>query len=276
MSAQIILGEPWDAYTKSPAYGSSAVEAFGTMGLERWAYEYAGDGRYSGSSSKFAAGGGALDALVTANKSFADCYYVKRENLAKMTDVEKAAWRAKVGSREIIDAKQEKEILAALPRTKEAISVLANGRDVSYQVTLRGVVGGLEVQTRPDIWIDGDLLDVSDLKYVSDIGGFVRNFVGSRYEIQAALAWSLIAQTGRDMETVRMSYLLCESGTTLPQAIVWILDPADIALMVRRLENRCRKIVAAQDSPQGLIDSVQFRVVTFPSWARRKLEEDEF
>lgn len=275
MSAQIILGEPWDAYTKSPAYGSSAVEAFGTMGLERWAYEYAGDGRYSGSSSKFAAGGGALDALVTGNKSFADCYYVKRENLAKMTDVEKAAWRAKVGSREIIDAKQEKEILAALPRTKEAISVLANGREVSYQVTLRGVVGGLEVQTRPDIWIDGETLDVTDLKYVSDIAGFVRNFVGSRYEIQAALAWSLIEQTGRDMETVRMSYLLCESGTTLPQAIVWILDRDDIALMVRRLENKCRKIVAAQESPQGLIDSVQFRQMVLPGWARRKLEEDE-
>lgn len=275
MSAQIILGEPWDAYTKSPAYGSSAVEAFGTMGLERWAYEYAGDGRYSGSSSKFAAGGGALDALVTANKSFADCFAVKPEGMTFATK-EGKAWRDLQGGKEIIDAKQEKEILAALPRTKEAISVLANGREVSYQVTLRGVVGGLEVQTRPDIWIDGDLLDVSDLKYVSDIGGFVRNFVGSRYEIQAALAWSLIAQTGRDMETVRMSYLLCESGTTLPQAIVWILDPADIALMVRRLENKCRKIVAAQESPQGLIDSVQFRVMTFPAWARRKLEEDEF
>lgn len=275
MSAQIILGEPWDAYTKSPAYGSSAVEAFGTMGLERWAYEYAGDGRYSGSSSKFAAGGGALDALVTANKSFADCFAVKPEGMTFATK-EGKAWRDLQGGKEIIDAKQEKEILAALPRTKEAISVLANGREASYQVTLRGVVGGLEVQTRPDIWIDGDLLDVSDLKYVSDIGGFVRNFVGSRYEIQAALAWSLIAQTGRDMETVRMSYLLCESGTTLPQAIVWILDPADIALMVRRLENKCRKIVAAQESPQGLIDSVQFRVMTFPAWARRKLEEDEF
>lgn len=275
MSAQIILGEPWDAYTKSPAYGSSAVEAFGTMGLERWAYEYAGDGRYSGSSSKFAAGGGALDALVTANKSFADCFAVKPEGMTFATK-EGKAWRDLQGGKEIIDAKQEKEILAALPRTKEAISVLANGREVSYQVTLRGVVGGLEVQTRPDIWIDGDLLDVSDLKYVSDIGGFVRNFVGSRYEIQAALAWSLIAQTGRDMETVRMSYLLCESETTLPQAIVWILDPADIALMVRRLENKCRKIVAAQESPQGLIDSVQFRVMTFPAWARRKLEEDEF
>lgn len=275
MSAQIILGEPWDAYTKSPAYGSSAVEAFGTMGLERWAYEYAGDGRYSGSSSKFAAGGGALDALVTANKSFADCFAVKPEGMTFQTK-EGKAWRDSQGEKEIIDAKQEKEILAALPRTKEAISVLANGREVSYQVTLRGVVGGLEVQTRPDIWIDGDLLDVSDLKYVSDIGGFVRDFVGSRYEIQAALAWSLIAQTGRDMETVRMSYLLCESGTTLPQAIVWILDPADIALMVRRLENKCRKIVAAQESPQGLIDLVQFRVMTFPAWARRKLEEDEF
>lgn len=275
MSAQIILGEPWDAYTKSPAYGSSAVEAFGTMGLERWAYEYAGDGRYSGSSSKFAAGGGALDALVTANKSFADCFAVKPEGMTFATK-EGKAWRDLQGGKEIIDAKQEREILAALPRVKEAISVLANGREVSYQVTLRGVVGGLEVQTRPDIWIDGDLLDVSDLKYVSDIGGFVRNFVGSRYEIQAALAWSLIAQTGRDMETVRMSYLLCESGTTLPQAIVWILDPADIALMVRRLENKCRKIVAAQESPQGLIDLVQFRVMAFPAWARRKLEEDEF
>lgn len=275
MSAQIILGEPWDAYTKSPAYGSSAVEAFGTMGLERWAYEYAGDGRYSGASSKFAAGGGALDALVTGNKAFAECFAVKPEGMT-FASKEGKAWRDAQGAKEIIDAKQKKEILAALPRVREAISVLANGREVSYQVTLRGVVGGLEVQTRPDIWIDGDLLDVSDLKYVADIAGFVRNFVGSRYEIQAALAWSLIAQTGRDMETVRMSYLLCESGTTLPQAIVWILDPADIALMVRRLENKCRKIVAAQESPQGLIDSVQFRVMTFPAWARRKLEEDDF
>lgn len=275
MTAQILSGESWEAYTKATAYGSSAVEAFGTMGPERWAYEYAGDGRYSGSSSKFAAGGGALDALVTGNKSFADCYYVKTENLAKMTDVEKAAWRAKVGSREIIDAKQEKEILSALPRAKEAISVLADGRPVSYQVTLRGEIENLEVQTRPDIWIDGDLLDVTDLKYVSDIAGFVRGFVGSRYEIQAALAWNLIEQTGRDMATVRMSYLLCESGTTLPQVLVYILDPADIELMVRRLKRKCRKIKAAQDSPQGLIDVVEFRQMVLPGWARKKLEEDD-
>lgn len=271
----ILTNEPWEAYTKAPAYGSSAVEAFGAMSLERWAYEFAGDGRYSGASSKFAAGGGALDALVTANKSFADCFYVKTENLAKMTNAEKEAWRAKVGSREIIDAKQEKEILSALPRVREAISVLADGRPVSYQVTLRGEIEGLEVQTRPDIWIDGDLLDVTDLKYVSDIAGFVRGFVGSRYEIQAALAWDLIEQTGRDMTTVRLSYLLCESGTTLPQAIVYILDPADIELMVRRLKAKCRKIKAAQDSPQGLIDVVEFRQMVLPGWARKKLEEDE-
>ena len=275
MTAQILTGESWEAYTKSPAYGSSALEAFGSISLERWAYEYAGDGRYSGAASKFAAGGGALDALVTANKSFADCFYVKTENLAKMTNAEKEAWRAKVGSREIIDAKQEREILAALPRVKEAISVLADGRPVSYQVTLRGEVEGLEVQTRPDIWIDGETLDVTDLKYVSDIAGFVRGFVGSRYEIQAALAWDLIEQTGRDMATVRLSYLLCESGTTLPQAIVYILDPADIELMVRRLKAKCRKIKAAQDSPQGLIDVVEFRQMVLPGWARKKLEEGE-
>lgn len=274
MTAQILSGESWEAYTKSPAYGSSAVEAFGTISLERWAYEYAGDGRYSGATSRFAAGGGALDALVTGNKSFADCFAVKPEGMTFATK-EGKAWRDLQGSKEIIDAKQEKEILSALPRAKEAISILADGRPVSYQVTLRGMVGGLEVQTRPDIWIDGDLLDVTDLKYVSDIAGFVRNFVGSRYEIQAALAWSLIAQTGRDMETVRLSYLLCESGTTLPQVVVYILDRDDIALMVRRLENKCRKIVAAQESPQGLIDSVQFRQMTLPGWARKKLEEDD-
>lgn len=272
MSAQIILGEPWDAYTKSPAYGSSAVEAFGTMSLERWAYEYAGDGRYSGAASKLAAGGGALDALVTANKSFADCFAVKPEG---MTFKEGKAWRDLQGGKEIIDAKQEREILSALPRVREAISVLADGRPVSYQVTLRGEIEGLEVQTRPDIWIDGDLLDVPDLKYVSDIAGFVRGFVGSRYEIQAALAWELIEQTGRDMATVRLSYLLCESGTTLPQVVVYILDRDDIALMVRRLKAKCRKIKAAQDSPQGLIDVVEFRQMTLPGWARKKLEEDD-
>jgi hypothetical protein len=275
MTAQILVNEPWEAYTKAPAYGSSAIEAFGSISLERWAYEYAGDGRYSGAPSKFAAGGGALDALVTGNKSFADCFAVKPEGMTFATK-EGKAWRDLQGSKEIIDAKQEKEILSALPRVREAISVLADGRPVSYQVTLRGVVGGLEVQTRPDIWVDGEMLDVMDLKYVSDIAGFVRNFVGSRYEIQAALAWSLIEQTGRDMETVRLSYLLCESGTTLPQVVVYILDRDDITLMVRRLENRCRKIVEAQESPQGLIDCVQFRQMALPSWARRKLEEDEF
>lgn len=274
MTAQIRVDEPWEAYTKAPAYGSSALEAFGTMSLERWAYEYAGDGRYSGAASKLAAGGGALDALVTANKSFADCFAVKPEGMTFATK-EGKAWRDLQGEKEIIDAKQEREILAALPRVKEAISVLADGRPVSYQVTLRGEIENLEVQTRPDIWIDGETLDVTDLKYVSDIAGFVRGFVGSRYEIQAALAWNLIEQTGRDMATVRLSYLLCESGTTLPQVVVYILDPADIELMVRRLKAKCRKIKAAQDSPQGLIDVVEFRQMVLPGWARKKLEEDD-
>lgn len=274
MTAQILTGEPWESYTKAHAYGSSALEAFGTMGLERWAYEYAGEGRYSGASSKFAAGGGALDALVTANKSFADCFAVKPEGMTFSTK-EGKAWRDLQGGKEIIDAKQQQEILSALPRVKEAISILADGRPVSYQVTLRGGIEGLEVQTRPDIWIDGDLLDVTDLKYVSDIAGFVRGFVGSRYEIQAALAWDLIEQTGRDMATVRLSYLLCESGTTLPQVIVYTLDPEDVRLMVRRLKARCRRILEAQNSPLGLIDVVKFEQLVLPHWARKKLEEED-
>jgi len=274
MIAQILVGEPWESYIKAPAYGSSALEAFGTISLERWAYEYAGDGRYSGAASKFAAGGGALDALVTANKSFADCFAVKPDGMTFSTK-EGKAWRDLQGSKEIIDAKQQREILSALPRVKEAISILADGRPISYQVTLRGGLEGLEVQTRPDIWIDGDLLDVTDLKYVSDIAGFVRGFVGSRYEIQAALAWELIEQTGRDMATVRLSYLLCESGTTLPQVIVYTLDPEDVRLMVRRLKVRCRRILEAQNSPLGLIDVVKFEQLVLPHWARKKLEEEE-
>jgi hypothetical protein len=211
---------------------------------------------------------------VTANKSFADCFAVKPEGMTFSTK-EGKAWRDLQGSKEIIDAKQQREILSALPRVKEAISVLADGRPVSYQVTLRGGIEGLEVQTRPDIWIDGDLLDVTDLKYVSDIAGFVRGFVGSRYEIQAALAWELIEQTGRDMATVRLSYLLCESGTTLPQVIVYTLDPEDVRLMVRRLKARCRRILEAQNSPLGLIDVVKFEQLVLPHWARKKLEEED-
>lgn len=279
MTAQILVGEPWESYTKAPAYGSSAIEAFPTMSRERWAHEYAGEGRYSGAASKFAAGGGALDALVTANKDFEECFAVKPEGMT-FASKEGKAWRDAQGSKEIIDAKQQQEILSALPRVKEAISVLADGRPVSYQVTLRGEIEGLEVQTRPDIWIDGEvdgkpLLDISDLKYVSDIAGFVRGFVGSRYEIQAALAWALIEQTGRDMDTVRLSYLLCESGTTLPQVIVYTLDPEDVLLMVRRLKARCRRILEAQNSPLGLIDVVKFEQLVFPHWARKKLEEEE-
>lgn len=275
MTAQIRVGESWEAYTKAPAYGSSAVEAFGTMSLERWAYEYAGDGRYSGAASKFAAGGGALDALVTGNKSFADCFAVKPDGMSFATK-EGKAWRDSVDGREIIDAKQEREILSALPRVKEAIEVLANlsGRPVNYQVTLRGSIAGLDVQTRPDIWVDGETLDVQDLKYVSDVAGFVRNFVGSRYEIQAALAWSLIEQTGRDMASVRLSYLLCESGTTMPQVVVYVLDAEDVRLMARRLEAKCRRILEAQNSPRGLVDVVEFRPLTLPGWARQKLEAE--
>ena len=279
MTAQIISAETWEAYTKAPAYGSSAIEAFPNMGRERWAHEYAGEGRYSGPASKFAAGGGALDALVTANKDFEECFAVKPEGMT-FASKEGKAWRDAQGSKEIIDAKQEAEIRASVPRVKEAISVLAGSRTTSYQVTLRGEIEGLEVQTRPDIWIDGEvdgkpLLDIPDLKYVSDIAGFVRNFVGSRYEIQAALAWDLIEQTGRDMDTVRISFLLCESGTTMPQVVVYFLDPEDIRHMVRRLKNRCKKIVEAQESPCGLIDSVDFRTLELPGWARRKLEEEE-
>lgn len=274
MNAQILNGEPWEAYTKADAYGSSALDAFGSMGLERWCYEYAGDGRYSGASSKFAAGGGALDALVTGNKDFEECYYVKTENLAKMTKEEKAAWHEKTAGKEIIDADQKREILAALPRVKEAIEILANGRPANYQVTLRGSIAGLNVQTRPDIWMDGETLDVQDLKYVSDIAGFCRGFVGSRYEIQAALAWSLIEQSGRDMASVRLSYLLCESGTTMPQVVAYILDPDDVRLMVRRLEAKCRRIVEAQNSPRGLVDVVEFRPLILPGWARQKLETE--
>ena len=122
--------------------------------------------------------------------------------------------------------------------------------------------------------MDGETLDVQDLKYVSDIAGFCRGFVGSRYEIQAALAWSLIEQSGRDMASVRLSYLLCESGTTMPQVVAYILDPDDVRLMVRRLEAKCRRIVEAQNSPRGLVDVVEFRPLILPGWARQKLETE--
>ena len=116
MSAQIIHGESWDDYTKSESLGSSALYAWHGMGREAWSeafLERQPGGRYAGTSSKFAAGGGALDSLVTGGKSFEDCFVVSP--YSDFRGKEAQAWKAEqiAAGREIITAQQLEEIKAA-------------------------------------------------------------------------------------------------------------------------------------------------------------------
>lgn len=249
-----IHGETWEDYTKSTALGSSALHAWGSMGLEAWGEASLGENRYNDGKpkSKPITKGSALDLLVTGGEeAFAAKYAEVQPGFTK------ASWA------EAVD-----EIRAAAPFAREAIGILADGAPVHYQTTLRGEIGGLQVQTRPDIWIDrpGHPLLV-DLKYVSQPEKFHRDFLGSRYEIQAGI--DHIFQPNAEI-----AFLLVESETTQPRTtIVLLKDEFELSMFAKRTADRCREIKAAQDSPRGLVDVVQITTLNLPPWARKQLEE---
>jgi hypothetical protein len=276
MSAELIIGESWDAYTKSDALGSSATAAWKTMSNEAWSSEFlevTEGGRYVGASSKYAAGGAGLDALVTKNKSFEDCFVTSP--FKDFKSVEARAWRdAQIAAgREVVTEKQVREIRAAEKRANEAIGILANGAPYEFQATLRGEISGIKVQTRPDILIHAETPIFCDLKYVSQFDSFDRNVFDTRLEIQLALGSSLAIEAG--ILGHRMAFLVIESETEQPRSDVIFVDDIDLLHMRRKLATRLRQISETRDSAIGFVDVVQFRTLRLPGWQRKQLEEAE-
>jgi len=278
MTAQLILNEPWDAYTKSRALGSSALHAWGTMGRAQWSADYLeseaysdDDGPENGAGAK--EGGDYLDALLTGNKP-ADGFAIKPEGMIFSTKDGKV-WRDEqnAAGKTIISAQQDREVRRALPMAREALNVLLNlGGTVSYQATLRGEVEGLTIQTRPDMWIDApDVLVIPDLKYVGQIDKFARDWVGSRYEIQTAAGVHLARLAGIT-KRIEFRFLLVESGTENPRCRCLRIPDAHVDQAIRRLKERCADIVSVRDSPLGFVDVVEFGDIELPAWAEKKLE----
>lgn len=276
MTAQLIHGEPWSEYTKSYALGSSALHAWRTIGLARWSHEYQEQEPYrdgeTGNGCDAKEGGDYLDALVTGNKPL-DLFAVKPAGM-KFSTKEGIAWRdaRNAEGSTIISAEQQIEAKAAAPLVREALGILSRGSEVKYQATLRGEIHGVQVQTRPDFWIDTPKsVIIPDLKYVGQIDKFERDLVGSRYEIQVALGVHLARESGI-VKPVEFWFLLVESGTTMPRISCKEVAPLDVAHMIRRLHERCEDIAAVRASERGFIDSVEFSRIELPGWASRKLE----
>lgn len=276
MNSQLIHGEPWGEYTKSFALGSSALHAWRTMGLARWSHEYQEQEPYrdgeAGNGCDSKEGGDYLDALVTGNKPL-DLFRVKPEGMIFSTK-EGKAWRdaANADGCTIISADQQVEAKSAAPLVREALSILSRGSEIKYQATLRGEIHGVQVQTRPDFWIETpDAVIIPDLKYVGQIDKFERDLVGSRYEIQTALGVHLARESGIT-KPVEFWFLLVESGTTMPRIRCKEVAPLDVAHMIRRLHERCEDIASVRDSANGFVDAVEFSRVELPVYAARKLE----
>ena len=273
MTAQVIHGEAWEDYTKSRALGSSALAAWGTMSLAQWSAEYLESDAYDDEPSTTAGakeGGDYLDARITGNKPL-DSFAVKPEGMS-FSNKDGKAWRDLHTGKTLITEAQKREVDSAVPFVREALRVLAQGCEVSYQVTLRGEIAGLAVQTRPDCWIDTpDALEIPDIKYVGQIDKFDRDWVGGRYEIQSALAYSLARAAGIT-KRINARFLLVESGTENPRTQVVRIPQEVIVLAVARLEARCAEIIAVRDSGLGFVDVVDFRDIALPGWAMQRLE----
>lgn len=276
MTAQLIHGEPWGNYTKSFALGSSALHAWRNMGLARWSHEFLETEPYrdgeTGNGCDAKEGGDYLDALVTGNKPI-EKFAVKPAGM-KFSTKDGIAWRdaRNAEGSTIITADQQAEAKATYPLVKEALMVLSRKCEIKYQATLRGEIAGIQVQTRPDFWIETpEAVIIPDLKYVGQIDKFERDLVGSRYEIQVALGVHLARESGIT-KPIEFWFLLAESGTTMPRIRCKEIDPLDVAHMIRRLHERCEDIAAVRASENGFVDTVEFSRVELPGYAARKLE----
>jgi hypothetical protein len=277
--SQLLSGLPWDEYIQGGYLGSSALDSWGKVGLEAWSAENLEASYDKGKASKYMAAGSALDALLTgdaAGKRIAvkPAAYTDDKGAMKPWNGNAnacKAWVEENADAEIITSEQDAEIKASLPLAREALAVLkrVNGGEVLYQVTLRGELSGLKIQTRPDMMLGNSF---PDLKYVNSkvFARFDHDFIDSRYFLQAGLAYGL----GRDVlpgVEPSASFLLLESGTIHPRCRV-----VEIPRRVLQAgwDKACRiadEIAAVKASPLGFVDAVQFSDLDLPAWAEARL-----
>jgi len=268
MTAQLIPHLPWPEYAVPGFLGSSALSDWTSMSRKAWSAKHL-ESAYQGGGSSAMSGGSALDALLTDGEAaFLDKFAVKPEGLDGRTK-EGKAWISENSGKQILSSDQEKQIRAALPRAKEAIEAMRGDGVVEFQATLRGEIAGLKVQTRPDIRIGNHF---PDLKYVNGdaFSKFDRQFIGSRYAFQAGLFFGLARDAG--IESPRVSFLLVESGTTMPRVEVVEIDETALLWCWRHTVERVEEIAQAIASPLGMVDVVKFRRLDLPAWAEKQME----
>lgn len=256
----IHIAMTWGEYTKGGFIGSSALHDWPHMSREGWSARHL-EGAYQGGAGTAAAAGSALDALLTGSPAR---YVIKPEGMSFATK-EGKAWRAEnaTDGQDIIDAETMAEIAAALRPARSAVETLAmiHGEPL-YQLTLRGEIEGLSVQTRPDIAYPGYLLD---LKYVNSgaFESFERQFLDGRYFLQAGLFRALSAAP------VRVAFLLIESGTVYPRCKVLEVSSDVLEAASEAVRVRCSEIVAGK--ADGLVDAPEFALLELPEWAKMRI-----
>lgn len=267
MTAELIEGLPWDRYAIEGWLGSSALHAFPGMSLEAFAAEYLVSAYDDGGKAKVTAAmtnGTELDKMLTAGVYDRTAIEVKPKGMSFAT-TEGRVWRDERAGKVIIKADDVAALDATLPRVREALACYTESP--KFQVTLRGEIAGLKIQTRPDIVIGNR---IPDLKYINSeaFSKFDRQFPFSRYVFQAGMAFGL----GRDagIEDPRPSFLLAESGTIYPRVQVVELSEQDCLWCWRKTVARVEEIAAAINSDLGMIDSVEFRRLEIPEWAMRE------
>jgi hypothetical protein len=267
MTATIHYAMLWEEYTTGGYMGSSALDAWGTMSLEGWSRDYL-EVPYSGSGSKYTAGGSALDAALTGDPS-GKTFAVKPEGMSFATK-EGKAWREQHADCEIIDAAQDREIRQAAPMAREAIRILCNHYEVEaaqYQTTLRGDVGGILLQVRPDVMVGPAWVD---LKYVNSesFNKFDRTFVDSRYYLQAGLFHGLGKAFG--IADAPVWFLLVESGTEFPRCEA-VEVPCEVLEAAWAKVQRIAAEIATVRERGAFVSPVKFRRLDLPAYARAKI-----
>lgn len=267
MIAQLIEDLPWSDYAVEGWLGSSALHAFPGMSLEGFAAEYlvtAYDDSSKAKASAAMTNGTELDKMLTAGVYDRTGIEIKPKGMSFSTK-EGKVWRDERAGKVIIKEEDAEALDATLPCVREVLACYSDAP--KFQVTLRGEIAGLQVQTRPDIVVGNR---IPDLKYINSdaFDKFDRQFPSSRYVFQAGLAFGL----GREAGIVNPcpSFLLAESGTAHPRIHVVELSEDDALWCWRKTVKRVEEIAAAINSDLGMIDSVKFRPLMLPAWARNE------
>lgn len=269
MSAQILFDLPWSEYIKGGYLGSSAFADWGSCGLASWSRSHLEEGYSDDGGSKWTAAGSAIDRAITGDPH-GKPIIVKPDDVDYRTKAGKE-WRDRHADHEVIDSKQDREIRAATPLVREAIGILHRvfGGEVHYQVTLRGEVSGLPVQTRPDMMVGVDMFP--DLKYVNpnDFAAFDRKFCDSRYRFQAGLGYGLAKDAG--IEHPQFAFLLAESCTDLPRVEVVQVPPRYLVACWDEVRRVADDIAEVKASPLGFVDRIVTRELSMPHYAEARM-----